>query len=699
MGEPSGQSKLLSTSSILLVGALLLAISSATFAKDESGYSPHFNPVACPDENFWFEHHALQCGKVAVPHSYNSRSNGFLDIMVYRLRPIRVKLDTPIVYISDEPGASFRKLRNKADYLSYMMPERELVFYELRGMVELQLDSPCRVPVSNDASPFSGRLDDANGLHAKQVRRHQEFNRDCTIEFLRKYTIPGEAFHIENLARDVESIRAALNIDQWDIMAHSFGPVIALEALRLAPANAIRSLVLSAPGLPLAKGNTESGFSYSSAAVLQKLFAACERERDCRKQYPQLQDQYLRVANQLMENPLMVSSEITGRSEKLDAADFVRLTYSLLDSGRATDMLPAFVNWIENADNNALADMRNLNVPKSGNEESADYSESTAQQPSQESAISSFSIPLLTAMECNVSYSFEHILDERVRDSEIFKLFEHYTGKHLIDSSDCENIVNARGINSSSFEAPESNVPILLMAGGNDPRTPADYAVWLSKQLPTSTLLLDPQKDHSIDSFNSCIGLEALRFLEQPSAYKAGTCAIDSELRVAKEFPAEWVADTSNPWVVGQLPRFWFKSSSELFGASRQGAEHYTNMRAFVNFQQNDQVDEMIQDNARKLVMSTSKNPDMPSEHDEVLRRRIGDFTWTLVSYYDEEFDAQSWIAWRRSYSSIIIGAMTTNDSNPNRVLKKLFDPFLDSLKPCINFGDRMFNKLTECQF
>jgi len=682
-------------------GLFLFAVSFTAWSNDESGYSPEFNPVTCPEENYWFEHHALLCGKVTVPHSYSSASDGTLDIMVYRLRPIRVKAHTPMVYINSEPGESFLKLRSKVDHLSYMMPEREMVFYEFRGMVELQADSPCTAPENQDANQFSGQLDDANSVHAKRIRRHQEFRRDCTIEFLQKNKIPGEAFHIDNLARDVESIRAALKIDQWDVKAHGFGAGVALEVLRLAPENSVRSMVLSAPGLPLAKGNTEAEFeiSYATAAALQKLFAACERERMCRKQYPQLQDQFLQTASQLTENPLIVSSRTTGQSEELDAADFIRIAYELLDGGRGTDLLPALTGWIENADNNALAHLLELIVPESASEVSAGKSEILTKSSIENLDSSDIGIPVRVAMECHGQYTVEHILDENVRKSEVFKLLDDYTGRQWIDSSDCDGIVNSRGSTSAQFTAPETNVPVLLLAGGNDPRAPADYAVWLSTQLPTAILLLDPQENHNIDSFDSCIGLEAVHFLEQPATYTANKCTVDSELHLTKHYPEEWVADLSKPWVVGQVPQHWFRPSSELFGASYQGAEHYTNIRAFVNFQQNDQADEKIQDNARSLLLSTSKNPDMPSEHDNVLRRRIGDFTWTLVSYLDEDFGAQSWIAWRRSYSSLIIAAMTTNDSNKNRALKNLFDPFLESLKPCINFEDRISNKLIECQF
>ena len=679
---------------------LLLAISCATFSKDANGYEPEFKLVNCPEGETVIVHHILQCGKVAVPHNYYGASNGFLDVMVHRLRPIRTRSNTPLIFISGGPGASFSTISDRVFLLSRLMPERELIFYELRGMVELQTYSPCHVPAYDDQIQLSGRFDDANGLHNKRIRRMQALRRDCTAKFLRNYAIPGEAFHIANLAHDVESIRTALNIEQWDVMAHSFGPIVALEALRLAPENTIRSMVLSAPALPFGIGHTHTihSESYPVTASLLKLFAACERERACRKQYPQLKDRFLRTANQLMENPLTFSSEKTNRSEVIDAARFIDYAFLLMDRGRGMDTLPAFIELVEKADSKALANLFNLNVPEKASQRAADDPESAAKLPVLTTLSPPIHIPLRTAMECNGTHTVEHVLDKRVLNSEIYNLLVDFDGNGWTNSNDCERIVNRRNTKPTQFSVPEADVPILLLAGGMDPRTPADYAVWLSTQLPSATLLLDPQSDHSIGSFDTCVGLEAVRFLKQPHTFKTGKCAIDSKLHVAKRYPKEWVAELSNPWLIGRLPRYWFNKKNP-FGASHHDAKYYTNMRAVPEFHPNNQSEEGIKNSVRNLLLATSKNPDIPSEHDTVFRQRIGEFTWTIARYYDADFNANSWIAWRRTYTSLIMGALTTTNPNSNQVLKKLFYPFLQSLKPCVNYGDRIGNLLLECQY
>jgi len=159
--------------------------------------------------------------------------------------------------------------------------------------------------------------------------------------------------------------------------------------------------------------------------------------------------------------------------------------------------------------------------------------------------------------------------------------------------------------------------------------------------------------------------------------------------------PTDWNVDSLEPLIlVDKLPRYWFSTANPV-EAHFHGVMFSTSIGALVEFRRDDDTI----DSARNLLLSTSRYPDIPTEHNNVVRRPIGDYTRMIARYYDEEFDALSWIAWRRpDYSTIVMSAVKINDNNPDKAIRKLFEPFLNSLEPCKNWLVRIDNKLLDCQ-
>ena len=110
-------------------------------------------------------------------------------------------------------------------------------------------------------------------------------------------------YNSANSAADVEDLRLALGIDQWNLYGVSYGTRLALTVMRDFPAG-VRAVVLDSVYPPNVKGYTED--PVNSIAAIEKLVTGCAGDEECAGAFPNLKRRFYRVVADLNKTPVAV---------------------------------------------------------------------------------------------------------------------------------------------------------------------------------------------------------------------------------------------------------------------------------------------------------------------------------------------------------------------------------------------------------
>ena len=245
---------------------------------------------------------AVQCGTVRRALD-PSQPNGVQIEVHYLVVPAmaRRKLPDPVFFLAGGPGQSAMAVGPGLARLSARLNNRrDLVFVDLRGTGK-------SAPLVCD--------DDKQASLAQQLdpeRRNAKL-RQCLAQ-LQKLPYGDLRFFTTSLAmQDVDAVRQALGAPTINLMGGSYGTRAALEYLRQFPQAVRRSVMdgVAPPDMAL-----PSSGSLDNQAVLDALFASCEKEAACAKAYPQLRADWAALLAQLPK-PIQVAHPLDGKAEAL----------------------------------------------------------------------------------------------------------------------------------------------------------------------------------------------------------------------------------------------------------------------------------------------------------------------------------------------------------------------------------------------
>ena len=173
-----------------------------------------------------------------VPADYARPRARTLAIGAYLFPAKRAPSAPPIVFLMGGPGIAATLLAPIPPYFDLfdrLSEDSDVVVLDQRGLGE----SVPRVDCPPPASPLPP---DTFESKANLLAAFETVNAACVAHWRKASVEPGD-FSIEQVAHDVESLRAALNVERVDLLAFSYGTRIALEVLRRHP-RAVRRAVL-----------------------------------------------------------------------------------------------------------------------------------------------------------------------------------------------------------------------------------------------------------------------------------------------------------------------------------------------------------------------------------------------------------------------------------------------------------------------
>ena len=239
----------------------------------------------------------LQCGSLQRPLDPARPDGVKLDIH-YLVVPALARNKQPdaVLLLAGGPGQSAISVASRVlPRLSRLNNRRDLVFIDQRGTGK---SAPLNCP-DDSKLPLTEQLDGAAQLRRLEACR-------ATLEKLPYGQDGGLRFFTTTVAmQDMDAVREALGVPQWNLVGASYGTRAALEYLRLFPAQVRRTVIdgVAPPDMVL-----PASFSTDGQAALDKLIEANT------KTHPTLRADWQALLASL-PRPVTVQQPLTGVPE------------------------------------------------------------------------------------------------------------------------------------------------------------------------------------------------------------------------------------------------------------------------------------------------------------------------------------------------------------------------------------------------
>ena len=467
--------------SFILAGALVLAATGVHAATYEKAACP---VAVAADEK-------IECGKLTVPENRNKPGSRTitLSVEIFRSRSATPAPD-PVIFLPGGPGGS--ATRQKSGKNNPFLDDRDYILLEPRGAA--YSSSPLNCPEIN---AIKGEI--AAGHHAKDAdavltQAAAKCRADLTTQ-----VIDLDGYTSAETADDIDDLRQALGIKQWNVFGHSYGTRLALTYLRDHP-DGVRSVILDSVLPP------EADFDESASAnltrALNAVFDGCRVNPACARAYPSIAGQFYSLVDRTTVQPLTLTPAIMGSDNRAviaDGAVVVDAIYSALHNPGQIGQIPAIIADANNGKTDRLAALIKDN-----------------QGPS------NFTWGLRLSIWCGEEMPFED-------SSQVEDQTSPGWGLGGIDERTA-SVAMCKAWNVAAADPREnlpvkSDVPVLVLSGEFDPDTPPQWARAMAANLTHARFVLMPGQTHGA-GFNRCGGTIEPAFLRDPSAPLDTTCVL-----------------------------------------------------------------------------------------------------------------------------------------------------------------------------
>ncbi|MGB1309566.1 MAG: alpha/beta hydrolase [Leucothrix sp.] len=478
-----------------------------------------FEPVTC-----WFEGDPMvrtECG-------YMTTRQG--DKVVFKLPVVVIRSSrwknsaSPMLHIAGGPGGP---AYIDADSMQYWLQNFKTQHWGIDFVLYDQRGTGLSLPFIDCPHSEQTRLASLKiPLNASQDSAHfaQQMQR-CYLQLAEK---PADITHLQAIstdhsAEDIADLHDLLGVKQWVLMGVSYGTRLALAVAKRFPEK-VTSLVLDSVYPPAFDGfetMVENGFK-----GIDKLLDYCDASADCRKQFPEISEQFRQALFQLVKSPLslQVSREnpnLISQTVSLTAHRLILLfDYASYDS-RLLKQVPAAIAAVLDSDTNNEALLRLAR----------NYLEIELFAP--------FSEPVYLVTECKENGRFDMLLlRQRLQPyREAYPMLD-WSSEGIFNPAVCKSWL--KDLTAASFPFRQRAItdkPTLILSGELDSITPVEWGRHLSQVLPNSRHLEYPNIGHSVLTSSLCANDEVQRFL-QPELDKTTFC--NSTQRANERSQMKW---------------------------------------------------------------------------------------------------------------------------------------------------------------
>jgi pimeloyl-ACP methyl ester carboxylesterase len=481
---------------------------------------PRFEPGPC--RTAIPEGVQAECGDLVVLADRSQPHGPTIRLAVIRLPATGPNPSpTPVVYLAGGPGQAGSvglPVFTTAAYPSSGLRENHtLLLLDQRGTGVSEPSLACPEMDAVDAQPDeTASTEETNQRTLAAVAACHSRLLD-EGEDLAAYTTAANA-------ADVNDLRLALGVEQFDLFGGSYGTRLALTVLRYYP-QAVRSAVLSSVLPPQA--DLQSGRAQAFHEALETMFITCASDAACNNAFPKLRESFSRAVAQLDAAPATVRVRSLAGGQiypvRIDGQVFARGIYLMLLTSATLPLTPALI------DSAAKGEYAALTIPFAlifGLSAGVSQGMSNSVNCSDE-------IPFISEQEFQNAQA--QILPElRAETQQVYDFAK----------SQCA-IWNVPQSPARENQPVVSDVPTLILSGQFDPITPGSYGEQAAQTLGRSTAVELLGSFHDPGSTSACAVAIIQRFLQNPTATPDTSCAADAPIVFVPEIPAAVIALTN----------------------------------------------------------------------------------------------------------------------------------------------------------
>jgi len=220
------------------------------------------------------------CGRLKVPE--NPQSPGrVVEIAFMRVTaPRSIDANGPIVFLNGGPGETslyYVEQLVTHPHIRDVVADRDWIFFDQRGTGRSTPSLYC--------APGPDWFTQVKACRDSLLARGVDLSQ----------------YNSARIAADMEALRAALGIRQWNLWGISYGSRLAVLSARQYPAS-VRSIVLDAGSVP--EGPEVLNDARGTEAALDKLFSKCAADWACASAFPQLGSRFRAALPRLRRQPI-----------------------------------------------------------------------------------------------------------------------------------------------------------------------------------------------------------------------------------------------------------------------------------------------------------------------------------------------------------------------------------------------------------
>ena len=270
---------------LLIAGPTTSAGAPATADTTVAAAQSSWEEVACPFD----ARKALlpvTCGRLKVPEDSEDPESRSIEIAFMVVHPERnVDPENPVIFLSGGPGSpSLVHVETlvTVSVIREVVVDRDWVFFDQRG--------------GGRSSP---------SLYCQPEEDYLEQVKACRDRLIRE-GVDLSQYNSARIASDMEELRKALGVKQWNVWGASYGARLAMTFARYYPAST-RTVLVDGPYLPEDQERVED--LRGAEVVIHKIFSKCADDSACAVTYPDLRSRFLAALPRLRLQPIVAGEE------------------------------------------------------------------------------------------------------------------------------------------------------------------------------------------------------------------------------------------------------------------------------------------------------------------------------------------------------------------------------------------------------
>lgn len=447
----------------------------------------------------------VSCGYLTVPENRNDVGNGRtvrLHVAIFASDSANPAPD-PIIYLEGGPGGDALETvplafeRRFAPFLA----DHTFIMFDQRGTgySEPSLACPELIDLTLDT------LDDD-----LTVEEGQQLQLDALTACHDRLVAEGvdlTAYNSAESAADVADLRVALGYDEWNLYGISYGTRLAQTIVRDYP-EGIRSVILDST-YPLA-ANLQTETAVNADRAFSVFFAGCAADAACAEAYPDLDQVFADLVDELNTNPLLVQVFNLADGQSYDALidgdTMVSLLFQALYSVELTPIMPKLIFDVRDGRTTDVVTILSSLLAQQ------EFSSQGMQLSVQCNEEISFSTPGETEPATNYPY--------------LNPIFEASAVTGQFGFAVCD-LWQAGQANPIENEPVASDIPTLILAGEYDPITPPSWGERVGEQFSRSYYFEFPGIGHGASVSGDCPLAITMDFVADPTAEPDAACIAD----------------------------------------------------------------------------------------------------------------------------------------------------------------------------